>query len=182
MQRAIATTLSSLAGLIVGLGIPSGAIASIGLDRQTLILLGNPFNPALLESDVPLEPGVVSATTISQTGLTLPSLWWVDQQFGGQLLTTWFAFPADADIPPRVDLVVNAQVWSLFNYMERYGFVNHFGTAGAGYGYNTRVFDRQGALLAAYICPDSDVVASRAMGRCRILLDGVGGRGLTGTE
>ena len=36
--------------------------------------------------------------------------------------------------------------------MERYQFVNRFGTASSEYGYNLRVCNRQGTALAVYSC------------------------------
>ncbi|MGG6293433.1 hypothetical protein ACQ4M4_03330 [Leptolyngbya sp. AN02str] len=161
---------------------PSAIALNEELDWQTQILLSNPFDPNLLNGDEPRDPNVISAFDISQSGLTVPSLWWLDQQFGGKLLTNWFAFPAEAAVPPRIDLVVNAQVWSLYNYMERYSFVNQFGTAGNSYGYNTRVFDRQGNLLAAYVCEFEDNASTAVVVQsgCSIFMDGGGRSGLTG--
>lgn len=89
---------------------------------------------------------------IDQKELTIPSLWWVSEQFGGKLLETWLAYPGRDRIAGRVDLVVNRQNWSLSNYLERYQFVNKLGTVARDYGYNTRVFNPQGELLAAYTC------------------------------
>ena len=95
---------------------------------------------------------VIAANTICQQQLTLPSLWWADAQFGDKLLENWLTYPADSTAAARIDLVVNRQNWSLIDYLERYEFVNHFGTVARDYGYNLRVFNYQRELLATYTC------------------------------
>ncbi len=107
----------------------------------------------------------VSATSISQQGLTRPSLWWTrDQfaalaQFGGKLLENWLACPGDGSTSARVDFIVNPQLWSLLDYLERYEFVNRFGAVASSYGYNIRIFNRRADLLAAYTCDFNSTVA-----------------------
>lgn len=135
-----------------------------------------PLDLNLLDDKVArAKVGAIAADNISQTGLTVPSLWWADRQFGGKLLKTWLAYPSNDRIPGRVDLVVNRQIWSLLDYLERYEFVNHLGTVGRDFRYNTRVFNPQGELLAAYTC---DFSQSEAV--CRILLDSAGRGSLRG--
>ncbi|MDX2097184.1 MAG: hypothetical protein SFW36_05355 [Leptolyngbyaceae cyanobacterium bins.59] len=120
-----------------------------------------PLDTTLLrleESQVPTPgicitpPDVVTSKTICQASLTLPSLWWAKQQFGGQVLENWLAYGSTGASPGRVDLVVNPQAWSLLNYLERYEFIDKFGSIAREFGYNTRVFNRQGEKLAAYTC------------------------------
>jgi hypothetical protein len=94
----------------------------------------------------------ISANTICQQQLTIPSLWWANAQFGDKLLENWLTYPADGTTAARLDLVVNRQNWSLIDYLERYEFVNHFGTVARDYGYNVRVFNYQRELLATYTC------------------------------
>lgn len=100
----------------------------------------------------------VTDTSVSQTALTIPSFWWTrDQiaaqpQFGSKLVDSWLACPGQANTPSRADFVVNQQVWSLLDYLERYEFVHELGTAASSYGYDLRVFNRQGVVLAAYTC------------------------------
>lgn len=118
--------------------------------RQVLLPDREPLNLELLEAES-LDPEiVVRRDTISQTGLTEPSLWWVADQFGGKLLETWLAYPQKR----RIDLVVNRQLWSLRDYLERYEFVNHMGLVARSHRYDLRVFDRQqpDLVLAAYTC------------------------------
>ncbi len=68
-------------------------------------------------------------------------------------------------------LIVNRQLWSLLDYMERYQFVNRFGNVANKYGYNMRVCNRQGNALAVYSCN-----ASRLS--CRIDLDSLSNPGI----
>lgn len=100
---------------------------------------------------------VVTATTPSQAGLTVPSLWWVKEQFGGKLLDSWTAYPQRDGTPGYIDLFVRREVWNLLDYLERYTFLNQFGLTASDYGHNLRVFDRQKNLLATYTCNFSGV-------------------------
>jgi hypothetical protein len=132
-----------------------------------------PLDVRLLELGTPTESeNVITSTNIAESGLTIPSLWWVKEQFAGKLLDNWLAYPNRNQPGGRVDLVVNRQVWSLLDYLQRYEFVNHFGTAAKDQQYNTRVFNRQGGLLAAYTC-DFNVAPSV----CEIWLDSSGFQG-----
>ncbi len=95
----------------------------------------------------------ITENTINQRGLTLPSLWWASQQHGEDLLVTWLAYPGDnRQIPGRVDLVVNRQAWREICYFDRYEFISKMGAIARDYGYNTRIFNRQGDTLATYTC------------------------------
>jgi hypothetical protein len=104
---------------------------------------------------------VVTSNSISQTGLTVPSLWWVQEQvqaeLGGKLIDRWIAYPAQGGQPGRVDFVVNRQFWSLLDYLERYTFLSDFGTAARSYGYNVRVLNTQREVLAAHTCDFSAI-------------------------
>ncbi|HEY9693492.1 MAG TPA: hypothetical protein V6D15_14885 [Oculatellaceae cyanobacterium] len=100
------------------------------------------------QEKAPTRPDVITANTISQDGLTTPSLWWAKEQFAGKMLNNWIAYPTEK----RVDLVVNRQLWTLLDYMDRYRFVNEFGNVARDFGYNIRVFNQQRTLLAAYTC------------------------------
>ena len=137
--------------------------------KISLLLLVYCFYPVLAQaqtSDIPVpstaplelnliqeertttRPDVITANTISQQGLTTPSLWWAREQFAGKMLNNWIAYPTEK----RVDLVVNRQLWTLLDYMDRYRFVNEFGNVARDFGYNIRVFNPQRTLLAAYTC------------------------------
>ena len=170
-QGLVISTLSGriLGGLlsgIIGTGLVlNGCNPAIALDAQALLLLTQPLTPSeinLLERGVaPADPSWVTANTISQTGLTMPSLWWAKQQFGGDLLRNWIAKPGADDIPSRVDLLVTQQVWTSYNYLDRYAFLNQLGRVAQDFGYSTRVFNAQGDLLGAYIC-DFDLTELRS--------------------
>ena len=102
-----------------------------------------------------LAPGpdtAVSTDNTSQYQLTIPSLWWAKEQFGGKLLDNWLIYPTGGTTAPQIDLVVNQQIWTLLDYLERYEFINHFGTVARDYGYNLRVVNHQKELLATYTC------------------------------
>ncbi|MGB3491335.1 MAG: hypothetical protein WBA57_01310 [Elainellaceae cyanobacterium] len=112
-----------------------------------------PVDLFLLDPDIdPQDYGVITNRTVSQASLTTPSLWWTQDQFGDKLLEHWLAYPGSETEPRRVDLVVDRQIWSLSSYLERYTFINRFGTAAKSFGYNIRVFNDQGSPQASYIC------------------------------
>ncbi|MBE9008265.1 hypothetical protein IQ259_25175 [Fortiea sp. LEGE XX443] len=114
----------------------------------------------LLPSDAPLEldlltkpnDTVITANTISPQGLTTPSLWLAKANSENKLLDNWIAYPASAKAPGRVDVIVNQQVWSILDYLERYSFVNRLGNVARKDVYNLRVFNYQQELLASYTC------------------------------
>ncbi len=109
---------------------------------------------APLELDLLINPkgSVITANTINQEKLTVPSLWWVKENFDNKLLDNWIAYPTVGNQPARVDLVVNQRIWSLLDYLDRYSFVNRLGTVARNYGYNIRVFNYQKERLASYTC------------------------------
>lgn len=174
--------------------------------RETIFLLTTPLDPALFQPGVSIDPTVITPDRVSQTGLTSPSLWWTEEQlnslqwigepsgnsgciaeqFGQALLNYWLAYPGDDGTPRRVDLLVNQEVWSDCNYLQRYVFVNKFGTAAKDFGYNVRVFNLQGELLGAYICefngPSGSSSASyNATIPCSIFLNPYGRSAFRGT-
>ncbi len=106
---------------------------------------------------------------LSQTEKSTPSLWLAQKQFGGKLLDRWFVDPGNT----WVIIIVNRQLWSLLDYMERYQFVNRFGTVANDYGYNVRVCNRQGTALAVYACKGDRL-------NCRIDLESLSNPGLRG--
>ncbi|BDI17806.1 hypothetical protein ANSO36C_36080 [Nostoc cf. commune SO-36] len=109
---------------------------------------------APLELDLLTKPKdyVITANTINPVQLTVPSLWWAQQNSERKLLDNWIAYPASNKEPARVDLIVNQQLWSLLEYVERYDFVNRLGSAARNFGYNVRVFNYQKEPLATYTC------------------------------
>jgi hypothetical protein len=109
---------------------------------------------APLELDLLQDPkgSVSTANTLSQGKMSTPSLWLEKHNLASQLLDNWIAYPPKDTEPARVDLVVNQEVWSSLDYLDRYSFINHFGNVARNYGYNVRVFNYQKELLATYTC------------------------------
>ncbi|GCL35837.1 MAG: hypothetical protein ACKPEO_14020 [Sphaerospermopsis kisseleviana] len=111
-------------------------------------------------SDAPLElnllttpqGSVITANTINSKSLTIPSLWWAKEISENKLLDNWIAYPASENESARVDLIVNQQIWSLLDYLERYRFVHSLGNYTRNLGYNIRVFNYQKEMLATYTC------------------------------
>lgn len=95
---------------------------------------------------------VITANTIYQDKMAVPSFWWAKENYENKLLDNWIAYHASVREPARVDLVVNQQIWSLLDYFERYNFVNQMGNLARIYGYNVRVFNYQQERLATYTC------------------------------
>lgn len=108
---------------------------------------------------------IVTANMISQTSLSVPSLWWAREQFnaecpkaqsnpekcqpvGSKLINNWIAYQDEK----RIDLVVNRQPWSLLDSLEKYRFIHKFGTLARTHNYNIRLFNQQGESLATYTC------------------------------
>jgi hypothetical protein len=92
---------------------------------------------------------IVTANSFSQTSMTVPSLWWSTEQFdqfGGRLVDNWLADSQEK----RIDLIVNTQLWGIMTYLDRYSFVNSFGTVARSYQYNLRVFSQNQQCLALY--------------------------------
>lgn len=137
----------------------------LSIKVSTILLL--PISSSVAEtpsvpspSDAPLELAilnqpddtVITSNTINPEGLTTPSLWWQKENSENKLLDNWIAYPANETEPARVDLIVNQQIWSLLDYLERFEFVNRLGNTARKEGYNLRVFNYQQNLLATYTC------------------------------
>ncbi len=129
--------------------------------------------PLKTTSPIPPIPGVITEITISMKGLAKPSLWWDTEQFDpfeGQLVNGWLAFPKEQ----RIDLIVNRQLWSLMDYIQRYRYVNQLGTVARGYQYDLRILTNPNRCLATYVCQ----VRSDSAQDCLIHFDSLGLRGL----
>jgi len=125
----------------------------------SVALLGSPVLVSFVAvADEPAVINPVTSETISPTGRTIPSLWWVQQQFaatqtfGDKLIEGWQATLQQTEMPGRVDYRVNGQLWSLLDYLARYSFLHEFGTAAKIFGYNIRVLDYRDRVLGEYIC------------------------------
>jgi len=108
--------------------------------------------PLELELLTKPKDNIITADTIYQQQLTVPSLWWAQEQSENKLLDNWIAYPAQDSETGRVDLIVNEEIWNVLDYLERYNFVNRLGTVARTYGYNIRVFNYQKEALATYTC------------------------------
>ncbi|WP_293131028.1 hypothetical protein [Microcoleus sp. bin38.metabat.b11b12b14.051] len=129
---------------------------------QSVALSQQPVCPTGDAANFPSPP-------LSQTEKSTPSLWLAQKQFGGKLLDRWFVDRTNT----WVIIIVNRQLWSLLDYMERYQFVNRFGAASNEYGYNLRVCNRQGTALAVYACKGDRQ-------SCKIDLESLSNPGLRG--
>ncbi len=118
-------------------------------DSQTPSPSQAPLELDLLDNP---QDNIITADTIHQQQLTVPSLWWAQEQSENKLLGNWIAYPATNSQPGRVDLIVNEQIWNVLDYLERYNFVNHLGSVAQSYGYNIRVFNYEKEPLATYTC------------------------------
>lgn len=77
------------------------------------------------------------------------SFWWATEQFdpfGGRLVENWLTYPN----VQQINLIVNWQLWTLLDYLDRYRFVNQFGTVARKYGYNLNIVNRRQQCLATY--------------------------------
>ncbi|NJO19977.1 MAG: hypothetical protein HC838_07810 [Spirulinaceae cyanobacterium RM2_2_10] len=131
---------------------PSESGASVG-DALTESLATCRLDDTLLDVNVQavlVEQGLlVTSRTVRAQGLTEPSLWWARQQLDeDKLVVDWLALPGMR----RVEVLVNRQVWRSLDYLERYSFVNRFGTTAHQYGYELRVFDPDPQCVAIYNC------------------------------
>jgi hypothetical protein len=115
---------------------------------------------------------VLQNQTYCQQGLTLPSLWWTQEQFAAQgqnypeytkLVQNWLTYLPQGNQPGRVDFVLELQRWSTMDYFKRYEFLTVFGGAAQRFGYNLRAFSFRGEFLGAYTCSNQ---------RCTVDLEG----------
>lgn len=135
--------------VVINLGIQRALLA------QSPVIPGSSEKPPanvrrLLQG--PFLPSTTSSKEPSQAGVTLPSLWWIDRQFGEKLVIDWFAYD---DVNPQnqqVQVFVRSNLWTRFSYLERYAFMTHFGSLTRVYGYQMLVLDTRGYPLASYTC------------------------------
>jgi len=97
------------------------------------------------------KPKIISKESIKNQESIPPDFWWAKEQFDlfdGRLVTNWIADTEQKNI----DIIVNRQLWSVLNYLERYRFVNKFGTVARENQYNLRIFNQQQKCLVTYLC------------------------------
>lgn len=128
------------------------------------------------EPERALMQGIFTANTVSQEGITNPSLWWIRDQFGQRVVINWLGYPQER----RVDIIVDRQIWSFINYIEKYSLINRFAMAAREYGYNLRIFNDQRLLLGTATCdfPTSSSIDSDNPSNCQINLVLLSDRGL----
>ena len=156
-----------LSGLLLGISL--GTIAPLSnLTAQTVNTQPSQtgLELSLTRSKIDSSDRIMTSKTVSQDGLTTPSLWWAKEQFGGDLLSNWLAYPTQDGGSGRIDLLVNRQNWNSLDYIQQYEFVHHFGTDAMDRGYNLRVLNEQKQLLATYTCDFSNIPT-----QCNIVLD-----------
>ena len=100
----------------------------------------------------PLPPPSTTSQNPAQTGITLPSLWWIDRQFGEKLVIDWFAYDNEIANQQQVQVYIRSNLWTRFSYLERYAFISHFGSLTRTYGYQLVLIGTQGNALASYLC------------------------------
>jgi len=104
------------------------------------------------------EDAVLPFPPLSQTEPSLPSLWLAQQLYGENILQNWYIENSMVQLYPNlyldslVTLVVDRENWNAERYLGQYVFVNQFANITRGYGYNLRVCNLQGDLLAYYYC------------------------------
>jgi hypothetical protein len=164
-QHFFSTGLRHLMRISLMVGLLSQSVAA----KTAIAPSSAPFTPEMLQQGMcSATVSGITDTTVQQAELTEPSLWWIRDQlaaqnkYGDRLVNGWLACSGAEEVN-RVDVSVNSQLWSLLDFFDRYEFIQKFGTATTGYGYNLRVFDSQGGLLAAYTCNfNADVAAKDA--------------------
>ena len=117
---------------------------------------------------LPLTPSEKNLTAKSKPSPTPPDqavnyqLWWLKdqlEQLEKGLLVSWLV-----DAPnQRLDIVVDRQLWSQLNYLQRYRFVYHLGNVAREKHYNLRIFNQQNKCLVAYHCHFEKIPATCAM-------------------
>ncbi len=100
-------------------------------------------------SELPLSP-------LSQTQLSIPSLWLAIELFGGNILEHWYVY----ENTNWIVLLINKASWLSMNYLDKYEFVHQFGTAAGKYRYNIQFcHPSQNKPLAIYFCDYTNDIA-----------------------
>jgi hypothetical protein len=154
--------------LWLGIGWQSITLAQQNVDSSIPELCQ--VNLSLLKSNSSRDrQHIITADTVSSKGMTLPSLWWTNEQFPAKLVTNWIADSTDK----QIYLLINARYWNVLDYIDRYRLVDQFGRVAQGYGYNLQLCSSQKAVLARYTCGEGESQAS-----CQISLKATGQAGM----
>ena len=152
------TSRSSLRPISRGLSFGLlGLSACLGLLCDPRPLLASDFGLKAPDSvlellQTPVQKPQVKANTPSEKSLTVPGLWWANQQFGDKMLTNWFAYRRPEDHSSQVRAVIRPDLWSRYTYLERYAFLKRFGATTSAAGYHLLVLDQQNYLLGSFTC------------------------------
>lgn len=93
-------------------------------------------------SELPLPP-------LSQTQLSIPSLWLAIELFGENILEHWYVY----ENTNWIVLLINKASWLNMNYLDKYQLVHQFGTVAGKYRYNIQFcHPSQNKPLAVYFC------------------------------
>jgi hypothetical protein len=103
---------------------------------------------------------LVSIDAPSPDAMTLPSFWWsrnsIPRRFGSyRLIDSWTAYEIRTSATRVIDVQVNAQIWRILDYPERYGALRHLAEEAKAYQYNLRLFSgsqRDPSLIGLYLC------------------------------
>lgn len=104
------------------------------------------------------EDAVLPSPVFSQTEPSIPNLWLAETLYEDQIMKTWYIENSLVQLSPNlyldssITLVVDREKWNAQQYLGQYVFVNRFATVAQSYGYNVRVCNLQGDLLAYYYC------------------------------
>lgn len=157
-QLIAAATLLALIPASSAIAAPIDARA-VNLDRTAYERdrCRTPLALDIVEAEDDLPKGQ-NDRTIRQAGLSLPSLWWSRDQYiarfptGKKLISSWLICPKTENTPQHVQMVLNAQIWSLLEYFDRYEFLHQFGTVTSTHGYDLWIYSDETPILATYTC------------------------------
>lgn len=133
--------------LLLGISLNAGSLSLTPSSSATPLRALTKLNSSTSQKGS-FNPGV----TTSSNAVKNPGLWWAKEQFGGAVLDSWLVYPSNSSTPGQIDLLVNPQNWNSLDYIQRYEFINHFGTVARSHGYNLKLLDAQKKQLAAYTC------------------------------
>ncbi len=144
-SQSVTTLLSFYLGLIISL--PPVVMAKPSSESLSC----QPSPKDISQLDSLNTQALISQADLNESSELSPSLWWAKEQFDffdGRLVTNWIANTERKNI----DIIVNRQLWSQLNYLERYRFVNKFATVARENYYNLRVLNQQQKCLVSYVC------------------------------
>jgi hypothetical protein len=151
----------SLSPRIVRYKCLSLSVLSIGITLGIFVNPGHtlPSDSGLKAPDkveqllqTPLPKPQVNDEKPSAKSLTVPGLWWANQQFGDKMVLNWFAYRRPEARSSQVRAIIRPDLWSRYTYLERYAFLKRFGSTTSAAGYHLLVLDRQNYLLGSYTC------------------------------